>query len=75
MGDRGPRRRYRRWWPDVRPVTVERVVGGRLDAEVAGGGLGESVAVLAVGDQDVRVVEQPLDGRGREALGHQLVES
>ena len=41
---------------------------------LAGGRLGEAVAVLAVGDQDVRVVQQPLDGRGREALGHQLVE-
>ena len=41
---------------------------------LAGGRLGEPVAVLAVGDQDVRVVQEPVDGRGREGLGHQLVE-
>ena len=42
---------------------------------LAGGRLRESVAVLPVGDQDVRVMKQPLDGGGCEALGHQLVES
>ena len=41
----------------------------------AGGRLREPVAVLPVGDQDVRVVQEPLDGRGREALGHQLVKA
>ena len=39
-----------------------------------GGRLSESVAVLPVGDQHVRVVQEPFDGRGGEALGHQLVE-
>ena len=65
-----------RWWPRISPPTgllVSGVLGEWLDP-LAGGGLGESVAVLAVGDQDVRVVQQPLDGRCREALGHQLVE-
>jgi hypothetical protein len=31
--------------------------------------LAESVAVLVFGDQDVRVVQQSVDGRGRDALG------
>ena len=39
----------------------------------AGGRLCEPVAVLSVGDQDVGVVQQPFDGRGRQGLGHQLV--
>jgi hypothetical protein len=39
----------------------------------AGGGLGEPVAVLPVGDQDVRVMQEPLDRRGGEAFGHQLI--
>jgi hypothetical protein len=41
---------------------------------LAGGRLGEAVAVGSVGDQDVGVVQQPVDGRGRQRLGHQLVE-
>jgi len=36
--------------------------------------LGEPVAVLAVGDDHVGVVQEPLDGRGGERLWHQLVE-
>jgi hypothetical protein len=32
-----------------------------------------SSGLRSLGDQDVRVVQEPLDGRGREALGHQLV--
>ena len=41
---------------------------------LAGGGLRESVAVLPVGDQYVRVVKEPFDGRGGETFGHQFVE-
>ena len=40
---------------------------------LAGGRLREAVAVGAVGDQDVGVVQQPVNGRGRQCLGHQLV--
>ena len=42
---------------------------------LAGGRLGEPVAVVPVGEQDVGVVEQAVDGGGREGLGHQLVEA
>ena len=70
-----------RWWPSDLPIRGHRFsprgVGsgsGQGRHPLAGGCLGESVAVLAVGDQDVRVVQEPLDGRGRERLGHQLVE-
>ena len=37
------------------------------------GGLGEAVGLAALADQDVRVVQQPVDGRSGEGLGHQLV--
>jgi len=40
---------------------------------LAAGGLRESVAVGPVGDQDVGVVQEPVDGRGRDAFGHQFV--
>jgi len=46
---------------------------GERDDAVAAGGLGEAVAV-ASGDDDVSVVEEPVDGRGSEGLGHDLVE-
>ena len=62
------------WWPLDLP-TVR--VGGRSGQGLhpfAGGRLGEPVAVLAFGDQDVGVVKQPVDGRGGDAFGHQLVE-
>jgi hypothetical protein len=36
--------------------------------------LGEAVAVGAVGQQHVRV-QQPVDGRGGERLGHELVKA
>jgi len=35
----------------------------------AGGGLSEAVAVGAVGDKDVGVVQEPVDGRGRQVFG------
>jgi hypothetical protein len=47
---------------------------GEWSDPLSGGGLREPVAVLPVGDQHVCVVKEPFDGRGREALGHQLVE-
>src|SRR3982074_11103 len=65
-----------RWWPRISPPTdrlVFGVLGEWLDP-LAGGCLGESVAVLPVCDEHMGVVQQPLDGRGGEALGHQLVE-
>jgi len=42
---------------------------------LAGGCLREPVAVLAIGEDHVSVVQEPLDGRGGECLWHQLVES
>ena len=50
------------------------VLGEWLDP-LPGGGLREPVAVLPVGDEHVRVVQQPLDGRRGQALGHQLVKA
>ena len=66
-----------RWWPRISPPTDRLICGvlGEWLDPLAGGRLGEAVAVLPVGDQDVCVMQQPLDGRGREALGHQFVES
>ena len=65
-----------RWWPRISPPTDWLVCGvlGEWSDPLPGGGLREPVAVLAVGDQHVRVVKEPFDGRRREALGHQLVE-
>jgi hypothetical protein len=37
--------------------------------------LGEVVAFLAVGEDDVGVVQQSIDGRRGECFGHQLVEA
>ena len=39
-----------------------------------GGCLGEAVGLDAVGDQDVCVVQEAVDGAGGEGLGHQFVE-
>ena len=50
-------------------------VSGQGPHPFAGGRLREPVAVLPVGDDHVGVMQEPLDGRGREGLGHQLVES
>jgi hypothetical protein len=41
---------------------------------LAGGGLGEADAV-AGGEHDVRVVQEPVDCRVRDGLGHELVEA
>jgi hypothetical protein len=44
------------------------------DHPFAGEGLGEAVAV-AFGGDEVGVVEQPVDRRGGEGLGHDRIES
>ena len=63
------------WWPSFLPTTWVRLgVSGQRLHPLAGGRLCESIAVLALGDQDVGVMQEPVDGRGRDALGHQLVE-
>jgi hypothetical protein len=70
------------WWPSFLPAgghesphrqgcASESVEG--LDS-FPGGCLREAVAVLPFGDQDVGVMQEPVDGRSREAFGHQLVE-
>jgi hypothetical protein len=41
---------------------------GEGDDSAPGGGLGEAVAVT-LGDDDVGVVQEPVDGRGGEGLG------
>lgn len=71
-----------RWWPRSSPPdrVVERLVASKLPSRVsrfhgqwldplAGGCLGESVALGGVGDQGVGVVHEPVDGRGRDRLG------
>jgi hypothetical protein len=65
-----------RWRPRISPPTDRLVVGVLVEGldPLAGGRLGESVAVLPVGDQDVGVMKQAFDGRGGEAFWHQLVE-
>lgn len=73
------------FWPDdafcgaresivLRPVIsrLMRLAQGR-DA-LARGRLGEAEGV-ALGDDDVGVAEQPVNGRCREGFGHDLVES
>ena len=57
------------WWLGVLPV-------GQLVSGVTalpGGGLGEADAV-AGGDDDVGVVEEPVDGGVGDGLGHEFVE-
>ena len=49
-------------------------LGQGLDS-LPGGCLGEPVAVLAFGDQDVGVVQESVDGRGRDAFGRGCVGS
>ncbi len=50
-----------------------KLVSGEGPYPLAGGCLSEAVAVCAVSDKDVRVVQQPVDGCDGEGLGHQLV--
>ena len=38
-------------------------------------GPSSDMRLRSLGDQDVSVMQQPLDGRGREAFGHQLVKA
>src|SRR5690349_12023445 len=61
------------WRPRSSPPAASSGLGQRFDS-FPGGGLGEPVAVSAVGDEDVGVVHEPVDGRGGDRLGHQLVE-
>ena len=42
---------------------------------MAAGGLGEAVGLAAFADQDVRVVQEPVDSGRGERLGHQLVKA
>ena len=60
------------WWPPDLPTGG--AGSGQGPHPLAGGCLGESVAVLPVGDDHVGVVQEPLDGRGGQRFGHQLVE-
>lgn len=77
------------WWPSFLPagghqisppvaiVSPQQGVGsgsGEGLHPLAGGRLGESVALLAVGDDHVGVMQEPVDGRGRHGLWHQFVE-
>ncbi len=62
------------WWPLNLPTVVIAGCGsGQGPHPFAGGRLSEPVAVLAVGDDHVGVVQEPLDGRGGQGLWHQLV--
>ena len=71
-----------RWWPPNLPTRGHRfspaggwiVFSGEGLHPLAGGRLGEPVALLAVGDDHVRVMQEPVDGRGRHRLWHQLIE-
>ena len=62
------------WWPSFLPTEWVAVWVRSGASPLAGGRLGEPVAVLPLGDDYVRVMHQPVDGRGRERLGHQFVE-
>ena len=77
------------WWPWFLPAGGHRMSplvaivspqqglgrgsGQGLDP-LAGGRLGEPVALLPVGDDHVGVVQEPVDGRGGHGFGHELVE-
>ena len=61
--------RTARWWPGVLPVA--QLVQWRHP--LAGGGLGEADAV-AGGEDDVGVVQEPVDGGVGDGLGHEFVE-
>jgi hypothetical protein len=61
-------------WPSFLPTWLGSRGLGQGPHPLAGGRLREPVAVLAVGDDYVRVMEQPVDGCGRHRLGHQFVE-
>ena len=63
-----------RWWPWDLPIAGHHRPGsGQRSHPVSGECLGEPYRVAA-GLADVRVVQQPVDGCGRQGLGHQLVE-
>ena len=70
-------RRSPRWWPRFVPADGRGISPALLVRQgphpLPGGGLGESVG-LAVGDAGVGVVQETVDGRGGQRLGHDLVE-
>src|SRR5437868_737182 len=57
------------WWPSNLPT------GGCGRVRSGASLLCQRSLSWPVGDQDVRVMKEPFDGRGREAFGHQLVET
>ena len=67
-----------RWWPPDLPGGGHRSGPGPGLGQgfhpLAGEGLGEADA-FAAGLAEVGVVQEPVDGRGREGLGHDLVEA
>ena len=56
-----------RWWPPLARGS------GQWRHSLSGEGLGEPDGV-AGGLADVGVMQEPVDGRGGESLGHELVE-
>ena len=64
-----------RWWPRDLPGSDHRRPGGsgQWRHPLSGEGLGEPDGV-AGGLADVGVVQESVDGRGGEGLGHELVE-
>jgi hypothetical protein len=62
------------WRTRFLPAGCDLRASGQGRHPLAGGRLGEPVAIGAVGDQDVRVVQQAVDGGGGQRLGHQFVE-
>src|SRR5579875_188158 len=63
--------RFPGWWPPVLPAGG---LGCQRDHPLAREGLGEPVRV-ALGQDEVGVVEQPVDGGGGEGLRHDRIES
>jgi hypothetical protein len=61
------------WWPSNVPTWGESRGSGQGLDPLSGGCLREPVAVLALGDDHVCVMQEPVDGCGRHCLGHQLV--
>ncbi len=60
--------RTAREWPVVLSGIIRRGA-----SPLAGGGLGETDRV-AGGEHDVRVVEEPVDGRVGDGFGHEFIE-
>ena len=60
------------WWPRSSPAV--QIGSGQWFDPLPGGRLGEPVALGRVSDENVGVVHEPIDGRGRDRFGHQFVE-